>query len=549
MSDLSNPNEYELARRAREGDPEALHLLIAQNRTRLFALAYAELRHYADAQDAVAAALLNVCIHIRSLRRPERMQVWMNSIVRNEARHLRRGPEAPLSLYALPHEPLSTHTTQAVLRNVDIAQALQRLSPQQAQAIRLFYFGQSSIREIALRMGHSEGTVKSWLHYGRRRLAAAMREDAMIAASNTPEPPIIELLRSYAQQFDRDPMTADPALLERARARLRAELHRLPLSSELVHLAVAVHWNWVDDADALIAILADYLQQPLPVEEEAWARYEYVNTLTVLKRSAEVVANQRAALEWGRACWEAGRLASESLLHFISNFSQAEQWLPLGLREEWLSRCTELMAAIPQDADSRMERFYTLRTLALMLQAAGRWVEALATTERIRAMAEEDPTWERAYEMEAQADFAAMHIQEAQQDTGAFLLLAEHARTLLDEKYEEVDSMTPEARTRLMIQYDNLACPLYFARCYALSIPLHRRTLELGYNQEFLYPWLAAAIWAHTGDHAETLELIRQGRARCRSLASYRKACEERPEFQDIKTSSDFLEATDGSLD
>src|SRR3954465_12401314 len=80
----TEPDEYELALRAREGDPYALAELVERTRVRLFALAYAELRHYEDAHDAVAAALLRVCRHIQELQEPERVRAWMQSIVRNE---------------------------------------------------------------------------------------------------------------------------------------------------------------------------------------------------------------------------------------------------------------------------------------------------------------------------------------------------------------------------------------------------------------------------------------------------------------------------------
>src|SRR5204863_389504 len=84
------PNEYELALRARAGDRDALAELVERTRSRLFALAYAELRHYDDAQDAVAAALVQICRHVDELREPERVRAWMQSIVRNEVRRLRR---------------------------------------------------------------------------------------------------------------------------------------------------------------------------------------------------------------------------------------------------------------------------------------------------------------------------------------------------------------------------------------------------------------------------------------------------------------------------
>src|SRR5262249_26444169 len=90
------PNEYELALRARDGDPEALADLVERTRLRLFPLAYAELRHYEDAQDAVASALLQICLHVGDLRQPECLRAWMQSIVRNEVRRLRRGAGAPM---------------------------------------------------------------------------------------------------------------------------------------------------------------------------------------------------------------------------------------------------------------------------------------------------------------------------------------------------------------------------------------------------------------------------------------------------------------------
>src|SRR5262245_61593755 len=96
------PDEYELAQRARNGDLQALAQLVDQTRLGLFRIAYAELRHYEDAKDAVASSLLRVCLHIHELRDPATIRAWMNSIVRNEVRRLRRVPchlrlpEAPL---------------------------------------------------------------------------------------------------------------------------------------------------------------------------------------------------------------------------------------------------------------------------------------------------------------------------------------------------------------------------------------------------------------------------------------------------------------------
>jgi RNA polymerase sigma factor (sigma-70 family) len=165
-------DEYELARQARSGDREALAELVARTRLRLFALAYAELRHYDDAHDAVAAALLQICLHVHELREPERVRAWMQSIVRNEARLLRRRRD--LTTLSLAEADGSTEGEEPSLLRLDIDRALRRLPGDQARAIRLFYLAELSVGEVARRLGRSEGTVKSWLHRGRRHLAQEM---------------------------------------------------------------------------------------------------------------------------------------------------------------------------------------------------------------------------------------------------------------------------------------------------------------------------------------------------------------------------------------
>jgi DNA-directed RNA polymerase specialized sigma24 family protein len=67
-------NITKLARRAQEGDSEALALLADTLRGSLFAVTYAELGHYDDAQDAVANTLLRICRYLPTLRAPEKVR-------------------------------------------------------------------------------------------------------------------------------------------------------------------------------------------------------------------------------------------------------------------------------------------------------------------------------------------------------------------------------------------------------------------------------------------------------------------------------------------
>jgi len=181
----AEPNEAELARRARDGDREALAELVERSRLRLFALTYAELRHYEDAQDAVAAALLQICLHVGSLREPDRVSAWMAMIARHEAHRILRGRAGgPSSLEGEEvsaerwgHSPwqsaLMTEADHSVLR-LDIQRALQDLPRDEARALALFYLAGRPIGEIAAQVGRPEGTIKRWLHLGRRHLATSM---------------------------------------------------------------------------------------------------------------------------------------------------------------------------------------------------------------------------------------------------------------------------------------------------------------------------------------------------------------------------------------
>ncbi len=167
-------HEAALAARAAAGDHDALALLVERVRLTLFAAAYRELAHYEDAQDAVANALLRICTHAGSLRDPGRARAWMRTIVVNEARRLRtRRAEAGAGL----DEGSTDHAEAARLAHlrIDIERALRRLPADQARAVALHYLAGLPVGQIAARTGRPEGTVKAWLHYGRRTLADQLR--------------------------------------------------------------------------------------------------------------------------------------------------------------------------------------------------------------------------------------------------------------------------------------------------------------------------------------------------------------------------------------
>ena len=185
-------DEYMLAIRAGRGDREALAELVERLRARLFGLAYAELRHFEDAQDVVSATLLRVCQGIGALRDPERLRPWADSIARNEARRLaaRRGSVLPLfeidTVDASAGEVVGAREFEVLMQRLDIQAAMRRLPAVHARALELFYLDGWAVSAIASHTDHPVGTVKSWLHYGRRHLSNTLKEyDTMTIPSLT----------------------------------------------------------------------------------------------------------------------------------------------------------------------------------------------------------------------------------------------------------------------------------------------------------------------------------------------------------------------------
>src|SRR5205823_12669009 len=53
-----------------------------------------------------------------------------------------------------------------------------QLPRDEARSLALFYLSRLPIDEIAARIGRPEGTIKRWLHQGRRQLATEMEDYA-----------------------------------------------------------------------------------------------------------------------------------------------------------------------------------------------------------------------------------------------------------------------------------------------------------------------------------------------------------------------------------
>ena len=131
------------------------------------------LRNRHDAEDAVQEAALRGLERISRYdpRRP--FKGWWFTVLRRCCIDLLRSRRRHVSLGQADLEAASPGNPTDWM---DLAEALDRLVPQQAEILRLRYFGSLTYHELAEALTIPKGTVMSRLHYARKALSSEMED-------------------------------------------------------------------------------------------------------------------------------------------------------------------------------------------------------------------------------------------------------------------------------------------------------------------------------------------------------------------------------------
>jgi RNA polymerase sigma-70 factor, ECF subfamily len=181
-----------LVRRARLGDVAAFNGLVAQRIDRCYRLAWSILLNDADAADATQDAFVAAWRQLPRLRDPSAFDGWLNRIVANTARMVRRhrvrlreitiGAPSPNETSATPYEPAPDLYARTeiddIAENDAIGRAFDRLRPNERVILALHHVEERPIAEIARTLGIPTGTAKWRLHAARRALERAMEAEA-----------------------------------------------------------------------------------------------------------------------------------------------------------------------------------------------------------------------------------------------------------------------------------------------------------------------------------------------------------------------------------
>lgn len=163
--------------RAKAGDKEALLALVLARQREFYGLSYVYMGNEQDAADALQDMVVILYSRIGTLRKDEAFYSWAKQILvrccLSKLREKKKWRSIP---------PGSEEAVwEAREEGLDLLAAVHRLPPAQRDVILLFYYRDMSFATIGEILACPEGTVKSRLHQGlkklRRRLGDGYREE------------------------------------------------------------------------------------------------------------------------------------------------------------------------------------------------------------------------------------------------------------------------------------------------------------------------------------------------------------------------------------
>lgn len=143
---------------------------ILTNQERFYRLSYSYTRNQEDALDAVQSAVCKALEAYESIRNTGAIKTWFYRILVNECLQLlkQRKKDAPLEGWEEPVYQEKAYDKE------EVSEELNCLEPEVQTIIRLRYFEELSLKEIAQVTGLNLSTVKTELYRGLKTLRETM---------------------------------------------------------------------------------------------------------------------------------------------------------------------------------------------------------------------------------------------------------------------------------------------------------------------------------------------------------------------------------------
>jgi RNA polymerase sigma-70 factor (ECF subfamily) len=158
------------------GNRRAMHILFARHNLRVYRFVLRLTDNTATAEDLVSEVFLDVWLNARKFEGRSQVATWMLAIARNKAIAIlrRRSAEQLDDKAAAMIEDTDDNPETSKARKEHstlLKVCLMQLSPAHREVIDLTYYQERSIDEVAKIIGVPAATVKTRMHYARKKIA------------------------------------------------------------------------------------------------------------------------------------------------------------------------------------------------------------------------------------------------------------------------------------------------------------------------------------------------------------------------------------------
>ena len=150
---------------------------ILDNQNRFYRLAYSYTRNQEDALDAVQSAVCKALEAFESIRNADAIKTWFYRILINECFNILK--KRKRDALTADFEELDTPYYEKAYDREYVEEELDRLEPDVQEMIKLRFFEEMSLKEIASITGYNLNTVKTKLYRGLKLLRETIQEEAL----------------------------------------------------------------------------------------------------------------------------------------------------------------------------------------------------------------------------------------------------------------------------------------------------------------------------------------------------------------------------------
>jgi len=173
--------------KAQEGNHDAFRVLVERHMKQAYNLAYGFLSDHDDAEDVAQESFVRAYQSLKSFRIESEFGTWLYRIVHNVALNRLRQRKTKVERHVNLEHPLAesavreTQSSEEKDMQAHIERALHELPTLQRSVVILRHLEGLSTRQVSGILGCTEGTVKTHLHRGlkkMKRLLAYIKKEA-----------------------------------------------------------------------------------------------------------------------------------------------------------------------------------------------------------------------------------------------------------------------------------------------------------------------------------------------------------------------------------